>query len=414
MRMRRNHGSAAVGCQKHSRAQPPPQHAVHRVFGYLVSNVAVAIPYARTTFGRLVAVWVLTVALVATGGAQSPSPFAPLPLHVESPADNPSTPEKVALGKLLFWDPILSGTQDVACATCHHPDHGYTDGRDLPIGVGGTGLGPKRNMGSDSLLVKRNSPTILNVAFNGLVDVSVPYDPAQAPMFWDSRVRGLEAQALVPLESLEEMRGGHIAMGGGVAGVVARVAAVAEYQDLFRGAFGGTDAVNAANLGRAIAAFERSLITTDAPFDRYLRGDTTALTEVERFGMEAFDKQGCTLCHRGPMLSDYQVHVLGVPDNRAIGGADTGADGRGAFRTPSLRNLAVTAPYMHGGTIPFVDTVVADFYRRPAGPRVDPLLQQVSVESNGSFITAFLRTLNGTFDRSIPARVPSGLTPGGR
>lgn len=380
----------------------------------LVSNEAVAIPSART-FTGVASAALLVIALAATGGAQALSPFAPLPLQVASPADNPSTPEKVALGKLLFFDPVLSGGGDVACATCHHPDHGYADGRDLPIGVGGTGLGPKRTAGNGSLIVKRNSPTVLNVAFNGLVDTSAHYDPSQAPMFWDSRVRGLEAQALAPIESLEEMRGGEIATGGGVAGAVARVAAIAEYQELFRRAFGAADAVNVVNLSRAIAAFERSLITTDSRFDRYLRGDKTALNAVESFGMDAFDAQGCTLCHRGPMLSDYQVHVLGVPDNRALNGPDTGADGRGAFRTPSLRNLAVTAPYMHGGTIPFIDTVVADFYRRPGNnPRVDPLLQQVAVESNGSFITAFLATLTGTFDRSIPARVPSGLTPGGK
>jgi cytochrome c peroxidase len=192
------------------------------------------------------------------------------------------------------------------------------------------------------------------------------------------------------------------------------VAAVPEYQDLFQRAFGETDAVNAVNLSRAIAAFERSLVTPDTPFDRYLRGDTSALSPAELYGMEAFDKQGCTLCHRGPMLSDYQVHVLGVPDNPALGGPDPGADQRFAFRTPSLRNLAHTAPYMHGGTIAFVDTVVADFYRRPGGPRVDPLLQQVAVEFNSRDITAFLATLNGTFDRSIPPRVPSGLPPGGR
>jgi len=379
----------------------------------MVFNVAVAIPSARTFIGAASAS-LLVVALNTTSGAQVPPPFAPLPLHVVSPADNPSTPEKVALGKLLFFDPILSGGGDVACATCHHPDHGYADGRELPIGVGGTGLGPKRTVGNGSLIVKRNSPTILNVAFNGMVDASAHYDPTQAPMFWDSRVTGLEAQALAPIESLEEMRGGQIATGGGAAGAVARVAAIPEYQDLFRRAFGETDGVNVVNLSRAIAAFERSLITTDTRFDRYLRGDKTALNAVESFGMDAFHTQGCTLCHRGPMLSDYQVHILGVPDNRALGEPDTGADGRGAFRTPSLRNLAVTAPYMHGGTIPFVDTVVADFYRRPGNtPGVDPLLQQVAVESNGSFITAFLATLNGDFDRSIPARVPSGLTPGG-
>ena len=381
----------------------------------LKSNIRVAVPSAPTTFSLAGSALVLAVTLAGTGAAQVPSPFAPLPLQVQAPADNPSTPEKIALGKLLFWDPILSGNQEVACATCHHPEHGYTDGRALPIGVGGRGIGPKRTVIGAPLLVKRNSPTILNVAFNGLVDPAGPFDPAQSPMFWDSRVRGLEAQALAPIESFEEMRGSTIADGNGVAGAVARIAAVPQYQELFQRAFGTADAVNAINMSRAIAAFERSLVTGDSRFDRYLRGDKSALNAMELFGMEAFDSQGCTLCHKGPMLSDYQVHVLGVPDNRALGARDPGAEQRFAFRTPSLRNLAHTAPYMHGGTFDFVEAVVADFYRRPGGRGgVDPLLQRVSVESNGNFITAFLATLNGTFDRSIPPRVPSGLTPGGR
>lgn len=374
-----------------------------------------AFPSSRTALQCGLSALTLTVALAATGTAQAPSPFAPLPLIVDSPADNPSTPQKVALGRLLFWDPILSGGQDIACATCHHPDFGYADGRPLPIGTGGQGMGPKRSAGTASLLVKRNSPTVLNVAFNGLVDASGHVDPSQAPMFWDVRVRGLEAQALAPIESLEEMRGSGVTNGGGVAAAVARVAALPQYQQMFRDAFGEAQSVNAVNMSRAIAAFERSLVTTDAPFDRYLRGDKTALNATELFGMEAFDKQGCTLCHKGPMLSDYQVHVLGVPDNPAIGARDVGAEGRFAFRTPTLRNLAYTAPYMHGGTFDYVDSVVAGFYRRPGGGRgVDPLLQQVSVESNANFITAFLGTLNGSFDRTIPARVPSGLHPGGR
>lgn len=379
----------------------------------LVSNAQVPNARCRSLGWLIVVTAGLTVALVVSGNAQATSPFAPLPREVVSPADNPSTPEKVALGRLLFFDPILSGGQDVACATCHHPDHGYADGRPLPVGVGGTGLGPARHPGADSLLVKRNSPTILNVGFNGLVDPAAPYDPAQAPMFWDSRVRGLEAQALTPIESLEEMRGGQVGTGGGVAAAVARVAAVPEYQDRFRRVFGTDDAVNATNLSRAIAAFERSLVTPDTRFDRYLRGDVSALTATERFGMEAFERQGCALCHRGPMLSDYQVHVLGVPDNAALGARDVGA-GRFAFRTPTLRNLGETAPYMHSGTFDYVDTVVAGFYRRPGGVGVDPLLQQVAVESNGQFITSFLATLNGDFDRTVPAHVPSGLPPGGR
>jgi cytochrome c peroxidase len=246
--------------------------------------------------------------------------FAPLPLKVQSPADNPSTPEKVALGKLLFFDPILSGSRDVACASCHHPDFGYADGRPLPTGVGGRGIGPKR---TDGTLVKRNSPTVLNVAFNGIVDPSAPYDPTQAPMFWDVRVRGLEAQALAPIESLEEMRSSGVTGGGGVAAAVARVAAIRQYQDLFQRAFGAPDSVSALNMSRAIAAFERSLVTTDAPFDRYMRGDKTAMNAIEIFGMEAFEKHGCALCHKGPMFSDYQVHVLGAPDNPALRGERT-------------------------------------------------------------------------------------------
>jgi cytochrome c peroxidase len=242
------------------------------------------------------------------------SPFAALPLTIESPAGNPSTPEKVALGRLLFWDPILSGGQDIACATCHHPSFGYSDGRDLPIGTGGRGTGPARTYpGGSGPLVKRNSQTILNVAFNG-IDALGHVDPARAPMFWDSRVHGLEAQALVPIDSLEEMRGERDAGGHGVPAAVARLARVHEYRTLFQRAFGAEE-ITAVNVSHALAAFERSLVAADTPFDRYMRGDRTAMNEVQRRGMGAFENHGCTLCHSGPMFSDYRLHVLGVSDN---------------------------------------------------------------------------------------------------
>jgi cytochrome c peroxidase len=382
---------------------------------------------------------VLSLSMSARPAAQEPSPFAALPLHAEAPADNPTTPEKVELGRLLFWDPILSGSQDIACATCHHPDHGYADGRDLPIGTGGVGIGPKRAFpGQNRPLVKRNSPTILDVAFNG-IDVSGHMDPTQAPMFWDSRTRSLEAQVLGPMESLEEMRGGTVAEGGGVATAVARVAAIRQYQDLFTRAFGAPNSVNAINLSRAVAAFERTLIVTDAPFDRYMRGDQTALNAVEKRGMAAFDAHGCTQCHKGPMLSDYTPHVLGVSDNPALGAYDPGVDHHFAFRTPSLRNLAYTGPYMHSGMIADVASVVG-FYKIVGGgggllqhfeaplvlnghlilgspvsrDALDPILRQVAVNSELDDIVAFLGSLNGTFDRTIPKKVPSGLRPGGR
>jgi cytochrome c peroxidase len=382
----------------------------------------------------------LTIAVLAAAAAraQAPAPFAPLPLEIPAPPDNPTTPAKVALGRLLFFDPILSGAQDVACATCHHPDHGYADGRQLPIGTGGHGLGPKRTYRGQAPLVRRNSPTILNVAFNG-IDESGHVDPSEAPMFWDSRTRSLEAQALVPIASLEEMRGGRLAEDDAVASAVARVGRIAQYRQLFTEAFGEPDAVTALNLSRAIAAFERSLVVTDAPFDRYLRGDQSALGPEQLRGMAAFDTHGCTLCHKGPMLSDYKFHVLGVSDNAALGDYDPGAEHRFAFRTPTLRNLAYTAPYMHSGMLADLATV-AGFYKVIGGgggllqhfdkplvlnghlvlgspvsrDQLDPLLRQVNVNSQLDDIVAFLGSLNGTFDRTVPKRVPSGLRPGGR
>jgi cytochrome c peroxidase len=381
----------------------------------------------------------LGLLVIASPVAQGGSPFAALPLVAPAPADNPTTPEKVELGRLLFWDPVLSGGQDIACATCHHPDHGYGDGRPLPVGTGGRGLGPKRAFpGGAAPLVKRNSPTVLNVAFNGIGPTG-EVDPTRAPMFWDSRARGLEAQALIPIESLEEMRGGRIGAGGAVDAAVERLRRLPQYRALFARAFGGPDAVTVVNLSRAIAAFERSLVSTDTPFDRYMRGDHSAMSPLEVRGMAAFDDHGCTLCHKGPMLSDYALHVIGVTDNPALGAADTGAERRYAFRTASLRNLASTAPYMHSGMVPDLASAVG-FYKivgggggllqhfatplvvnghlvlgSPVGrDELDPLLRQVNVNTQLDDIVAFLGTLNGPFDRTIPSRVPSGLKVGGR
>ncbi len=383
--------------------------------------------------------WALALGVTsnATPRQEEPPTFGALPTHVESPADNPATPEKVALGRLLFWDPILSGSEDIACATCHHPDFGYTDGRDLPIGTGGRGLGPKRTFpGGTAPIVKRNSQTILNVAFNG-IGMDGHVDPARAPMFWDARARGLEAQALAPLESLEEMRGSGVPEGRGVAEAVGRVSRVKEYRSRFARVFGGSAPVTAENLARAIAAFERTLVTTDAPFDRYLRGDHTALTDVQIRGMQAFESHGCIQCHSGPMLSDYKFHILGVSDNPKLGDWDPGVDHRFAFRTPTLRNLKDTGPYMHSGLLNSVLDVIG-FYRIAgtgngfvhfdaptmfngrlllASPvsrdQVDPLVRQLVVIQRLDDVADFLDSLNGTFDRTIPAHVPSGLTPAG-
>jgi cytochrome c peroxidase len=385
------------------------------------------------------AAWALVLSITSTARphAQAPPTFAALPVHVESPADNPTTPAKVALGRLLFWDPILSGSEDIACATCHHPDFGYADGRDLSIGTGGRGLGPKRTFPDGAApLVKRNSQTILDVAFNG-IEMDGHLDPSAAPMFWDGRARGLEAQALVPIENLEEMRGPRVPEGRGVAEAVQRVSRVKEYQSLFAGAFGGSAAVTPGNLARAIAAFERTIVTTDAPFDRYMRGDHTALTDVQLRGMASFESHGCIQCHNGPMFSDYKFHVLGASDNPKLGAWDPGVNQRFAFRTPTLRNLKYTGPYMHSGLLGSVLDVIG-FYRIAstgngfvhfyapkvldgrlllaspvARDQVDPLVRQLVVIQRIDDVAEFLDSLNGTFDRTVPSRVPSGLKPAG-
>ena len=350
-----------------------------------------------------------------------------LPRVARAPADNQASPDKVALGRLLFWDPILSGHNDVACATCHHPQFGYAEDRDLSIGVNGAGLGSGRRFAARNAVpfVKRNSQTILNTAFNG-IDEAGRHDPATAPMFWDVRARGLEAQALEPLKAFEEMRGDAYPEGKAIEAVAAKLNANAEYRQLFARAFGGREAITGAAVGKALATFQRSLTATNAPFDRYMRGDLTAMTDQQVRGMERFERIGCGNCHSGPMFSDYKLHVLGVPDNPQLQASDSGVDGSYAFRTASLRNLAYTAPYMHSGLFTTLRDVL-EFYDDVSGRRgrarneyvsrdqLDPLLRRLrDPDDQASDVIAFLQSLSdGSFDRTIPTKVPSGLRPGG-
>jgi cytochrome c peroxidase len=352
-------------------------------------------------------------------------------LIAAAPADNPSTAAKVALGRLLFWDPILSGPRDVACATCHHPAFGYSDGLPRSIGVNGTGLGARRQFeaSGEARFAKRNSQTVLNVAFVGVTD-HLAYDAAQAPMFWDTRVRGLEAQALEPIKSAEEMRGAAYPEVEAVDRVMERLRAIPEYVSLFASAF-GPDGATEGNLARALAAFERTLVALDAPFDRYQRGEPEAMTPLQIAGMREFERVGCVRCHSGPLFSDFKLHVLAAPDDPAALQADGGAQGTYAFRTPSLRNLRYTAPYMHSGVFQTLDDVVR-FYGRnrgggrrgaagdprvpaPARAQLDPLFLDLRrVGRSRPELVAFLEALNSeSFDRTIPANVPSGLHPGG-
>lgn len=366
-----------------------------------------------------------TVFLLLYPAAESLSQdtLSALPLAVKAPPDNPLSSEKAALGKLLFWDPILSGRKDVACASCHHPRFGYAENRDVSIGVNGVGLGEDRRFASPNAIpfVRRNSQTLLNVAFNG-IDKAGRYDPAAAPMFWDMRVASLETQSLEPIKAFEEMRGDAYEEGKAVDSVVARLNAIQEYRVAFAKAFAGANPVTAVNLGKALATFERTLLANNSPFDRYMRGDHTAMTAAQIAGMQRFESTGCTNCHNGPMFSDYKPHVLGVPDNEKLAESDSGIkDMPYAFRTASLRNLAFTAPYMHSGVFQTLGEVVR-FYRRPprnpnvARREVDPLVRQLRRPGRAADeLIEFLTALNDeSFDRTIPTRVPSGLSPGGR
>lgn len=329
--------------------------------------------------------------LATVGMAQEPAlppemQFAPLPSAAPMPADNAGSPAKVALGRLLFFDPILSATGHIACATCHQPALGWTDGRTTAFGV-------------ESL--KRNTPTILNVGFN-----------TGGVMFWDNREQGLEAQSVHPIRSHDEMRGGNNTEREALDLAVQRLQAVPEYREHFQNVFQGD--VTARRITQAIAAFERSLVTAETAFDRFLRGDKSALTQQQERGMKAFTKSGCQHCHGGPMLSDFKLHVIAGPGERR------------AFRTPSLRNLPHTAPYLHNGSLRTLDDVLL-FYEQlmdevsetleggdnAAYPPLDPLMKHLDLDA-GDFadLKAFLESLSETdYDKSAPDELPSGLKP---
>ncbi len=342
-----------------------------------------------------------------------------LPLEVQYPSENPFSQEKENLGRLLYWDPILSGTKDVACVSCHHPSHGYADGLDFSQGVGGSGLGPDRFGG---LKTRRNAPTIINTAFNG-IDNDGNYDPEIAPMFWDNRAQSLEGQALLPMLSKEEMRGEFIDEEAIVDTIINRLNSIPEYVSMFQQAF-GSNGINQNRILEAIGTFERSIVANNSRFDQYMRGDVSALTDFEIQGMNAFIQVGCADCHNGPMFSDYELHTIGVRDN--ISPSDRGATNSFDFRTPTLRNLNLTAPYMHNGIHSTLEDVL-EFYEDIAEGdddqrntnvsenQLDEEMQDLDMDDDQiDEIIAFLNTLNDDdFDKTIPNNVPSGLPVGG-
>ena len=285
--------------------------------------------------------------------------------------DNPTTAAKVALGKALFFDPRLSGNGSVACASCHNPALGWSDGLKTGVGINGTVLG-------------RATPTIINVAYN-------------TQFMWDGRKKSLEDQALGPMKTPEEMRSDFTA-------VLHMLASVNGYVEMFNNAFPG-ESIGEETIAKAIAAFERTVVSRDSRFDRWLAGDRKALTLQEYRGYQVFadpDRGNCATCHAGPNFTDNGYHNIGLKP--IAGAADEGrfkvraiAAMKGAFKTPTLRESALTAPYFHDGSALTLEDVVEHYDRGGDDPSnlskdIRPLKLSGGDKDD---LVSFLRALNG-------------------
>lgn len=261
-----------------------------------------------------------------------PIPFG-LPA-IKYPVDNPMTAPKVALGKQLYFDPRLSGDEKVSCASCHDPRKGWASGAQYSSGVEGK-------------LGGRNSPTIINVA----------YQPFH---FWDGRAESLEEQALGPIQNPIEMN-----MQLDV--LVKKLNKIPGYREQFQKIFGG-DATSE-TIAKAISAFERTILSGDAPIDHFLAGDKKALSDSAQRGLALFNgKARCSACHTGPNFTDNAFHNIGVgmdkkePDFGRHALSKLEGD-RGSFKTPTLREVAKSAPYMHDGSLKTLEDVVEHYDR---------------------------------------------------
>jgi cytochrome c peroxidase len=283
-----------------------------------------------------------------------------------APADNPMTPDRIALGARLFADPRLSGDGRRSCASCHRPERAFTDGRRRARAVSGAPL-------------RRNTPTLWNLAWS-------------KHYFWDGRAPSLEAQARGPIEAADEM-------GGDWPAILSRLDADADLARQFRAAFGDGAPISQDSVVKALAAYMRSLVSPPTRFDAWIEGDTKALSTAQVRGFRLFTgKAGCLLCHAGWRFTDDRFHDIGLrsrdPGRGAIPG---GTPGLGAFKTPSLRELTRTAPYMHDGSLPTLAAVVnhyaGRFLARPTlGPNMNRTLRLSRQEK--ADLAAFLKTLS--------------------
>jgi cytochrome c peroxidase len=313
--------------------------------------------------------------LALYGMTQLPGRISALP-PIPIPRDNPQTQAKIELGRMLFFDVRLSRDYSLSCASCHDPEKAYSDGRSRAVGIG-------------HKVLQRRSPSLLNSGYNSV-------------QFWDGRMKSLEEQAQAPIMAKGEMNMADEKT------VVARLRAAPEYKSRFQDVFG--DEVSLKNAAKAISAFERTLVTPDSPFDNYARGDKQALSGEQKRGLVVFfGKASCTQCHNGANFTDNKFHPLG--------GNNDGDDGRfvvskdpadqGAFKTPSLRNVALRPPYMHNGSISTLKEVI-DLYDRGGGdgPKSSLLHRLDLTPSEKDDLLSFLSALNGRLPLIAKPNVP--------
>ena len=324
------------------------------------------------------------------------APLGPPPI----PADNPQTPEKIDLGRLLFFDSRISGDGSISCASCHIPEAGWSFRDSVSLGY-------------PSTVHWRNSQTIVNAAY-------------YSELFWEGAVSSLEKQAPAAQK-------GAVAGNGESDQMEARLAFIPEYRERFKRVFGDSWP-KLGNAWRAIAAFERTLVQTDTPFDRYMRGDDTALNNAEQRGLALFTgKAGCIRCHNGALLSDQKYYNVGVPpawiwdedgmaqitfrfelyskgvteevyrntkDDLGLYFRTKRDADKGKFRTPSLRYTKYTSPYMHNGAF-FTLAEVIDFYNEGGGQNEFTDTQSALIRPLGlsddekADLEAFLLSLSG-------------------
>lgn len=331
-----------------------------------------------------------STATQATQFATAKQQSVPLPAAAEQqhwklpaismPVANRTTPARAELGKALFFDPRLSGSGATSCATCHNPSLGWSDGLKRAIGAGGLVLG-------------RATPTIVNNAYN-------------TQFMWDGRAKSLEDQALGPMKAADEMNTDMPFM-------LERLRSTQGYVRMFDKAYPG-EGISEETVAKALAAFERTVISANSPFDRWLAGDSRALTPSQWRGFKVFtdpQKGNCAACHNGPNFTDNGFHNIGVKSNSG----DVGryalrkiASMRGAFKTPTLRDIELTAPYFHDGSAATLNDVVEHYVRggddaSNLSPDVKPLSLSDQEKSD---LVAFMRALTGRPARFAVPELP--------